>query len=165
MIFAFGERQAPIPGFPRRRPALVSRPAHGTSAPGQAGRGQAGEIFEREVTVFMSAPGHGELAGADAGQQARRRRLLGHKARHTAPKDECGAPEYFSGGARLAKVPQAGSVARIPARAQAAAIAAYPAAMFASWRPTAVTITQFATEIGTIYSLGDIRAISRSLPR
>jgi threonine aldolase len=72
-------------------------------------------------------------------------------------EDECGAPEYFTGGARLARV--GGALGRIdPARLEAA-IARYPAAFLHHGRPMAVTVTQ-STEIGTVYSLDQIAAIS-----
>lgn len=72
-------------------------------------------------------------------------------------EDEAGAPEYFTGGARLCPVD--GPLGRIDPANLDAAIARYPAEFIHSGRPMAISITQ-ATEIGTVYGLDDIDAVA-----
>jgi threonine aldolase len=69
--------------------------------------------------------------------------------------DECGAPEFFSGGAKLLAVdtPRAKLT---PAAVAARAVT--PHDEHAS-RPRALTLTQ-ATELGTVYAPGEIRALA-----
>ncbi|MCC6306500.1 MAG: low specificity L-threonine aldolase [Rhodobacteraceae bacterium] len=71
--------------------------------------------------------------------------------------DECGAPEFFSGGARL--VPVAGEHGRMTPAALAAAIASTGRVGVHSIQPGAVTITN-ATEAGTLYRPGEVAALA-----
>jgi threonine aldolase len=70
--------------------------------------------------------------------------------------EEGGAAEHLSGGAKL--VPIDGVDGKLTAETLDATIGAYsPAAVF--YRPAAVSITQ-VTEFGTVYSVGEIRALA-----
>jgi threonine aldolase len=69
--------------------------------------------------------------------------------------DECGAPEFFSGGAKLLTVDT--PLAKLTPSAVAAR-AVTPHDEHAS-RPRALTLTQ-ATELGTVYTRGEIRALA-----
>ncbi len=77
-------------------------------------------------------------------------------------EDECGAPEFFTGGARLHPVD--GPSGKIDPDLLRKAIAKFPAEFVHHGQPMAVTITQ-ATEAGTVYSIDEIRAISVCVPR
>jgi len=115
------------------------------------------DIFEREVAIFFV--GTGTAANALSLTLANKPGGVGfyHREAH-AIEDECGAPEYFTGGARLCQVD--GALGRIdPARLEEA-IARYPAEFVHAGRPMAVSITQ-STEIGTVYSLDEIDAIAK----
>jgi threonine aldolase len=114
------------------------------------------EIFEREVAVFFV--GTGTAANSLALTLASKPGGVAfcHREAH-AIEDECGAPEYFSGGTRLCPVD--GALGRMDPASLEAAIAHYPAEVLHSGRPVAVSLTQ-STEIGTIYGLDDIAAIS-----
>src|SRR5512139_825337 len=69
--------------------------------------------------------------------------------------DECGAPEFFSGGAKLLTVDR--PLAKLtPAAVVARAVT--PHDEHAS-RPRALTLTQ-ATELGTVYTPGEVRALA-----
>jgi threonine aldolase len=72
-------------------------------------------------------------------------------------EDECGAPEFFTGGGRLC--PVEGADGKIDPQMLEAAIARFPAEFVHSGQPMAVTITQ-ASEAGTVYSLAEIRKIA-----
>lgn len=71
-------------------------------------------------------------------------------------EDECNAPEFFTGGARLEPV---GDGDRMDPDRLRAAMAARPAGVVHSPQPGPVTLTQ-VTEKGTVYSLDEIRALS-----
>ncbi|MWD28206.1 low specificity L-threonine aldolase [Aquicoccus sp. SCR17] len=71
-------------------------------------------------------------------------------------EDECNAPEFFSGGARLVPV---GEGDRMAPDALRAAMAARPAGVVHSAQPGPVTLTQ-VTEKGTVYGLDEIRALT-----
>jgi threonine aldolase len=115
------------------------------------------EIFEREVAIFFV--GTGTAANSLALTLANKPGGVGfcHTEAH-AIEDECGAQEYFAGGARLR--PVGGTLGRIDPKKLEQAIAHYPAEFVHAGRPMAVSITQ-ATEVGTVYSLDDIAAIAR----
>ncbi len=114
------------------------------------------EIFEREVDVFFV--GTGTAANSLALTLFSRPGGVGfyHEGAH-ALADECGAPEYLSGGTRLC--PVGGALGRIDPKLLEKAIARYPVGSIHSGRPVAVSITQL-TEVGTAYSLENIKAIS-----
>ena len=130
--------------------------AYGTSTLDQRIERLFNEVFEREVAVYFVATG--TAANALSMTALARPGGVGfaHAEAHML-EDECGAPEYFTGGMRMVGVP--GSLGRIdPARLDAA-IRRYPEGFVHSGRPVAVSITQ-ATEIGTVYSLDQIDAVA-----
>jgi threonine aldolase len=71
--------------------------------------------------------------------------------------DEFGAMGFFTGGSRTAPVP--GALGRIDPQALDRAITRFSHDLAPAGQPMAVTITQ-ATEIGTVYALDDIAAVS-----
>ena len=70
--------------------------------------------------------------------------------------DECGAPEFFTGGAKLLTLPSRDG--RLSPAALYAHVEASRAIGVHKSKPAAISITQ-ATEWGTIYSLEQVRAI------
>jgi threonine aldolase len=113
------------------------------------------EIFERDVSVFFVATGTAANSLSLASVQRPGGITFCHSEAHVIA-DECGAPEFFS-SARLAPVD--GEAGQIDPAKLAKAIAGFPPNAVHHGRATAVTITQ-ATEIGTVYSLDEIDAIS-----
>lgn len=71
-------------------------------------------------------------------------------------EDECNAPEFFSGGAKLVPVPA--PLSKLTPQALQAAMAPYGASLHNPQRG-AVTLTQ-ATERGAVYTLDEIRALA-----
>lgn len=69
--------------------------------------------------------------------------------------DECGAPEFYTGGAKL--VPVEGQHAKMSVEALESAITG--AGVIHHVQPATVSVTQ-VTEAGTLYTLEDLRAIS-----
>ncbi len=70
--------------------------------------------------------------------------------------DECGAPEFFTGGAKLLTLPSRDG--RLSPAALSAHLEASRAIGVHKSKPTAISVTQ-ATEWGTVYSLDQLRAI------
>jgi threonine aldolase len=81
--------------------------------------------------------------------------VYAHEEAHVV-QDECGAPEFFSGGARLLLLP--GAHGRITAATLAQALGAATPSVH-SVQPAAVTLTQ-CTELGTSYRPADVAAIA-----
>jgi threonine aldolase len=113
-------------------------------------------IFEREVAVFFVATGTAANSLAITSMSRPGGIAFAHREAH-AIEDECGAPEYLSGGARLHPVD--GGLGRIDPKRLAAAIGEFDPVSVHSGRPVGVTITQ-STEIGTVYGLAEIDAIA-----
>lgn len=113
------------------------------------------EIFERDVAVFLVPTGTAANALALAQVAPPWGVVFCHAESHIAT-DECGAPEFFGGGFKLAGLP--GDGAKIAPRTLQAALGGYgdhsPHQMIAS----ALSITQ-ATEAGTIYRTDEIATL------
>ena len=113
-------------------------------------------IFEREVAVFFVGTGTAANALALASVNRPGGVSFCHREAHLI-EDECGAPEYFTGGARLHPVD--GALGRIDPRLLEKELARFPPGFVHAGQPMAVSITQ-ATEVGTLYGLDEIRAVS-----
>ncbi|MCS0496853.1 low specificity L-threonine aldolase [Ancylobacter sp. MQZ15Z-1] len=111
-------------------------------------------LFEREVEVFLVSTGTAANALSLAALTPVWGAVLCNAESHIE-NDECGAPEFFTGGAKLIHVP--GEEARIDPDALAHATRRNKGDVH-SVQPACVSITQ-ATELGTVYSLEHIRAI------
>jgi threonine aldolase len=114
------------------------------------------EIFEREVAVFFVATGTAANSLSLAAYNKTGGISLCHRESHVV-EDECGAPEFFTGGSRL--LPIDGALGRIDTGKLEIALARLAPEVVHTGRPTSVTITQ-STEIGTLYSLDQIADIS-----
>lgn len=132
-----------------------SAPAYGADEVSRRVEARFAEIFEREVAVFPVATGTAANALALAAAVEPWGAILCHEEAHVV-EDECGAPEFFTGGAKLIGIPGVGS--RITAADLAARLASLPA--HAKQMPAqAVTISQ-ATESGLVYHPGEVAAIA-----
>ena len=115
-----------------------------------------GEIFEREVAVFFVATGTAANSLSLAAYNKTGGISLCHRGSHVI-EDECGAPEFFTGGARL--LPVDGALGRIDPQKLEQALARLSPEFVHAGRAMAISITQ-STEIGTIYALDAIDRIS-----
>jgi threonine aldolase len=131
-------------------------PAYGNGALDQKVAERFSAIFERKVAVFFVATGTAANSLSLTAYTKPGGISFGHRESHMI-EDECGAPEYFSGGARLNPVD--GALGRMEAASLDAAIGRYVPEFVHAGRPASVSITQ-ATEAGTVYGLEDIDAIS-----
>src|SRR5256714_610880 len=111
------------------------------------------EIFEKDCEVFLIFSGTAANALALAHLCQPYHGVICHERAHSQT-DECGAPEFFSGGAKL--IPTAGDNGKLDLDNVAAALARHPDVH--SSKPRALSLTQ-ATEFGTVYRRREISAI------
>jgi threonine aldolase len=113
------------------------------------------EIFEREVAVFPVVTGTAANALALATISPPYGAIFCYAESHIVV-DECAAPEFFSGGARLVTLPA--PHAKLAPEAIETELARYRGGVH-SPKPCVVSITQ-ATERGTVYRPDEIAALS-----
>jgi threonine aldolase len=114
------------------------------------------EIFERDVAVFLVATGSSANALALSCLTPPFGAIYSHPLAHVAV-DECGAPEFYSGGAKMVGIP--GEHGKITAEDLDKALAASGRGVVHHVQAAAISISQ-ATEAGTIYRPGEIAAIA-----
>lgn len=114
------------------------------------------EIFEREVAVFFVATGGAANALALSQICPPWGMILCHEESHIQ-MDECGAPEFFTGGAKL--LPIRGFAGKQRADAVEAALAGFPDRPPHGMPACALSLTQ-ATECGTVYSVAEVKALA-----
>ena len=113
------------------------------------------EIFERDVAVFPVATGTAANALSLATISPPHGAIFCHENSHIM-FDECAAPEFFTGGARL--VPLKGEGAKVTPEAIERALPRYRGGVHSA-QPAAISITQ-ATEWGRVYAPHEIGALS-----
>ena len=111
------------------------------------------EIFERDCEVFLIFNGTAANALALAHLCRPYHAVICHENAHTHT-DECGAPEFFSGGAKL--IPIAGRNGKLEPATIGAALRRYRDVH--SPKPRVISVTQ-ATELGTVYQHDEIERI------
>ncbi|PWK71718.1 low specificity L-threonine aldolase [Aminobacter sp. AP02] len=114
------------------------------------------EIFEREVAVFFVATGTAANSLSLAAYGKPGGISFAHREAHVL-EDECGAPEYFSHGSRLSPVD--GPLGRMDIGNLERAVGRFASENVHGGRASAISVTQ-STEVGTVYGLDDIAAIS-----
>ena len=114
------------------------------------------EIFEREAAVFLVSTGTAANALALAQVTPPWGVVFCHAESHIAT-DECGAPEFFGGGFKLAGLP--GDAGKIAPQVLQSALAGYGELQPHQMVPAALSITQ-ASEAGTIYRAGEIATLA-----
>jgi threonine aldolase len=113
-----------------------------------------GELFEREVRVFTVASGTAANSIALASAVPPWGAILCHREAHIEC-DECGAPEFYTGGAKLVLID--GPAAKIAPGALAETIARNSRDVH-SVKPAAVSISQ-ANERGAVYQPVEVAAL------
>jgi threonine aldolase len=132
-----------------------SRTPYGEDAQTQQIEAQLKEIFETDLAAFLVATGTAANSLGLAMLTPPWGVIYCHEEAHIAV-DECGAPEFYTGGAKLATLP--GADAKISA-AQLAALLPAGQGFVHHAQPAAVSLTQ-ATEAGTCYRPSQISAIA-----
>jgi len=126
-------------------------PSYGADPWTQRAETLIAELFEREVSVFLVPTGTAANALALASLCPPWGAVLTHAESHINT-DECGAPEAFSGGAKLVVLP--GRSGKLEADALEAAIGEIPDHPPHNVQPKAVSFSQ-ATEAGTVYTAAE----------
>jgi threonine aldolase len=117
---------------------------------------QFNELFETEVTVFPVATGSAANALALSVMTPPFGAIYCLAESHINV-DECGAPEFYTGGAKL--VTLSGFQGKMPASDLATVLAQSGVGVVHHVQPAAVSITQ-ATEVGTVYRPDEIQALA-----
>ena len=112
------------------------------------------EIFEKEVIVYPTASGTASNALALSAISPVFGNIYCHKLSHINV-DECGAPEFYTGGAKL--IPLTGRDGKITTDELESNIGGF--GIVHHTQPSIVSITQ-ATETGEVYNLDQIKSIS-----
>jgi threonine aldolase len=116
--------------------------------------GLAAEVFERELAIYPVATGTAANALALSVLAPPYGGVFCHETAHIE-KDECGAPEFFSGGAKLLAV--AGAAGKIAPGTIAPMLAEARERGVHQVRPAAISLSQ-ATEWGTVYAPDEVAA-------
>lgn len=128
-------------------------PAYGNDRWTQRAADLVREVFETHCEVFFVFNGTAANSLSLAACCQSYHSVLCHEVAHVE-KDECGAPEFFSNGTKLILLPGCNGKL-VPAGIEEAVHRRtdihYP-------KPRVVTVTQ-CTEVGTVYSPGELRAI------
>ncbi|KPK59791.1 MAG: threonine aldolase [Gammaproteobacteria bacterium SG8_31] len=114
------------------------------------------DLFQTDVSVFPLISGTAANALAVAQTTPPFGAVICHQDSHMHT-DECGAPEFYTGGAKLLALP--GEDGKLEAGAVCWKIANAGHAGDHASKPTLLSITQ-ATEFGTVYSLEEIRDLA-----
>lgn len=115
------------------------------------------EVFERDVAVFFVATGGAANSLALSQISPPWGMILCHRESHIQ-MDECGAPEFFTGGAKL--LPLAGFAAKLTPETVRTGLRGFPERPPHGMPASALSITQ-ASECGAVYSVDEVAALGR----
>jgi threonine aldolase len=115
-----------------------------------------GKFFGTQVRAFALATGTAANSLSLATLSPPWGAIYAHEEAHIGV-DECGAPQFFSGGAQLVSL--LGEQGKVTCEALQAAVDKHPANVH-TVQPAVVSLTQ-ATELGTAYRPAEIQAISQ----
>jgi threonine aldolase len=130
-------------------------PAYGADSLTAGVERRFAEIFERDVAVFLTATGTGANALALSALVPPYGMCVCHREAHVID-DECGAPEFFMHGAKLAGLDGVGAKIA-PGTLQAFLDGLSPSVK--QMPPRALSLSQL-TECGTAYRPGEIAALA-----
>ncbi|WDQ17540.1 threonine aldolase family protein [Rhodopirellula sp. P2] len=138
------------------RHAKGMSPAYGTSDLDRRLEQRFNELFETDLEVFFVGTGTAANSLALSAVNRPGGFVLCHRDAHLI-EDECGAPEFFTSGARLA--PVSGDHGKICPRALQKQLRRFDPNFVHHGQPMAVSVTQ-ATEVGTVYNVDQLKEIS-----
>ncbi|MGE0846569.1 MAG: low specificity L-threonine aldolase [Flavobacteriaceae bacterium] len=131
-------------------------PSYGADPWSRKAEAMLAETFERECSALLVATGTAANALALASLTPVWGAVVCHQEAHIAT-DECGAPEFYSGGAQLIRLP--GDGAKIAAGDLERLLAGWDFGVVHHVQPAALSLSQL-TECGQAYSLDEIAALS-----
>lgn len=130
----------------------VNAPAYGADDFTARAHALLNDLFEKEVAAFLAPTGTGANALALGALVRPWEAIFCHEESHVHD-DECGAPEFFAGGAKLVGIP--GLAGKITPEAFAETLARYPRGLVKSSQPGALSLSQ-VTEAGTLYRVEEV---------
>lgn len=130
-------------------------PSYGDDAPTAAAKQQLAAVFETECEVFFVFNGTAANALVLAALCQRHHAILCHALSHVHT-DECGAPEFFTGGSKV--LPIEAPHAKLRPADLAPALGRGHGVHFPKLR--ALSLTQ-STELGTLYTPEELGALGR----
>jgi threonine aldolase len=130
--------------------------AYGDDAVTARVRDRLSRVFERDVAAYPVINGTTANSLSLATLVPPHGAVLCHAEAHIAV-DECGAPEFFTHGAKL--VPIEGAGGKITPAAVQAALGHFQKGFVHHAQPMAISLTQ-STELGTVYSPAELKALS-----
>ncbi len=139
----------------------VNAPAYGEDEYTARAQARLSEIFETKVAAFLVATGTAANALALSALAKPWEAVFCHEEAHIHD-DECGAPELFTGGAKLVGI--VGEGGKITPGALRDTLERFPRGLVKSPQPGVVSLSQ-ASEAGTVYRVGEIEevcAVARS---
>ena len=113
-------------------------------------------LFSKDVAVVLVGTGTGSNALALSAIVPPGTALLCHEEAHVS-EDECGAPEFYCGGAKLVGIP--GVQGKVTPEALRTTLGRFPGGVVRQVQAAALSLSQ-ATEAGTLYSPGEVQAVS-----
>ncbi len=114
------------------------------------------EVFERRTASFLVATGTAANALALAALTPPYGAVFCHSSAHVM-EDECGAPEFFTAGAKLVGID--GAAGKITPDALQATLALFPRGLVTHVQPAVLSLSQ-ATECGTLYTCAEIAGLA-----
>ncbi len=131
-------------------------PSYGDDALTKEVTAALSEVFERDVAVVLVPTGTAANGLAFAALTPPFGAVLVHEASHVQ-LDECGAPEFFTGGAKLLPLPGGGG--KIAPDALVERLSFIPMKSVHHVPPKLLSLTQ-ATECGTAYTPDEVAALA-----
>jgi len=134
----------------------VNAPAYGADEYTARAQARLSEVFETRVAAYLVATGTAANALALAALVNPWDAVFCHEEAHIHD-DECGAPEFFAGGAKLVGI--AGEGGKITPRGLMETIERFPRGLVKSSQPGGLSLSQ-ATEAGTVYRVSEVSELS-----
>ncbi len=134
----------------------VNAPAYGADDYTARAEARLSELFEKKVAAFLVSTGTGANALALGALARPWEAIFCHEESHIHD-DECGAPEFFCGGAKLVGIP--GDAGKITPDALAETLSRFPRGLVKSAQPGALSLSQ-VTEAGTLYTVDEIATLA-----
>lgn len=130
-------------------------PAYGGDPFSARAAARFSEIFECDVAVYFVATGGAANGLALSVLSPPYGMILCHEESHVQ-MDECGGPEFFTGGAKL--LPLQGFAAKLTPDAVSAVLDGFPERPPHGMPPKVLSLTQ-ASECGAVYTQGELTAL------
>jgi threonine aldolase len=134
----------------------VNAPAYGADDYTAKAQARLSDVFETKVAAFLVATGTAANALALSALVKPWDVVFCHEEAHIHD-DECGAPELFTGGAKLVGI--AGEGGKITPDGLQKTLERFPRGLVKSSQPGALSLSQ-ATEAGTVFSVSEVSELS-----